>query len=159
MKIDIKAIYKLYFFDFPWLLTAIHSLMSGIGAYMALYIMELNNRWDNPLLCNKFYRIPSLCFTLNSLLDQPITRTLAFREHIVMFVFSLLYTSNIAVSNISLNLVSLPFHQVNILIVNRVFNFLYRSSVQLTQWLPFFLKNGSLIEKEVATPTIHYASL
>ncbi|KAG1143323.1 hypothetical protein G6F37_010592 [Rhizopus arrhizus] len=34
------------------------------------------------------------------------------RENMVMLMFSILYTINIAISNVSLNLVSVPFHQV-----------------------------------------------
>ncbi|KAI8984341.1 triose-phosphate transporter family-domain-containing protein [Mycotypha africana] len=34
------------------------------------------------------------------------------RENMIMLMFSILYTINIAISNVSLNLVSVPFHQV-----------------------------------------------
>jgi len=69
-------------FGFPWTLTAIHTLCGAIGSY-------------------------SLClaglFTPAKLGDH---------ENMVMVLFSVLYTFNIAISNVSLKLVSVPFHQV-----------------------------------------------
>ncbi|KAI9483453.1 MAG: triose-phosphate transporter family-domain-containing protein [Benjaminiella poitrasii] len=77
-----KIILALYDFPFPWTLTAIHTLCGAIGSYTF---------WKADL------------FTPASLGE---------RENMVMLAFSVLYTINIAISNVSLNLVTVPFHQV-----------------------------------------------
>lgn len=69
-------------FDFPWLLTATHIGISGIGAAIAMWYSGL---------------------TLSSIHS---------RELLVLVLFSLLYTINIAISNVSLNYVTLSFHQI-----------------------------------------------
>ncbi|KAG2197901.1 hypothetical protein INT46_008679 [Mucor plumbeus] len=69
-------------FKFPYTLTAIHTLCGTIGCYV-LYLLGV--------------------FTPAKLGD---------RENVIMVMFSVLYTINIAISNVSLNLVSVPFHQV-----------------------------------------------
>ncbi|KAK9492217.1 triose-phosphate transporter family-domain-containing protein [Lipomyces doorenjongii] len=69
-------------FPFPYILTGIHTLCGTIG-------------------CLYFYMKGA--FTLTSLSD---------RENVTLFMFSLLYTINIAISNVSLNLVTVPFHQI-----------------------------------------------
>ncbi|RKP20462.1 TPT-domain-containing protein [Rozella allomycis CSF55] len=69
-------------FDFPWLLTAIHIGVSGLGAFVTLI------------------RTKTISAPLNA------------RETIKLVLFSLLYTINIAISNVSLNYVSLSFHQI-----------------------------------------------
>ncbi|KAK9475085.1 triose-phosphate transporter family-domain-containing protein [Dipodascopsis tothii] len=69
-------------FPFPYVLTGIHALCGTIG-------------------CLIFYLKGH--FTLT---------TLSERENITLFFFSLLYTINIAISNVSLNLVTVPFHQI-----------------------------------------------
>ncbi|CAO3660123.1 unnamed protein product [Umbelopsis ramanniana] len=69
-------------FGFPWTLTAIHTLCGAIGSY-SLYLAGV--------------------FTPAKLGDH---------ENMVMVLFSVLYTFNIAISNVSLKLVSVPFHQV-----------------------------------------------
>ncbi|KAG0734725.1 hypothetical protein G6F57_010928 [Rhizopus arrhizus] len=69
-------------FPFPWALTAIHTLCGTIGSYI---FWKLN-------------------------LFKP--SKLGERENMVMLMFSVLYTINIAISNVSLNLVTVPFHQV-----------------------------------------------
>ncbi|KAI8884227.1 TPT-domain-containing protein [Backusella circina FSU 941] len=69
-------------FRYPWTLTAIHTFCSTLGCYM-LYFMRV--------------------FTPAKLGDN---------EKLVMIMFSALYTINIAISNVSLNLVSVAFHQV-----------------------------------------------
>jgi drug/metabolite transporter (DMT)-like permease len=78
-----KFIMQITGFSFPWSLTAIHTLCSGIGCYVSVYGFRA---------------------------FQPAK--LSDNENIVMIAFSVLYTINIAVSNISLNMVSVPFHQV-----------------------------------------------
>lgn len=70
-------------FPYPWSLTAIHSLCAAIGCY----------------ICEK-----RGYFKSNVKLGR--------QESIILFLFSTLYTVNIAVSNLSLNLVSVPLHQV-----------------------------------------------
>ncbi|GAA5843585.1 hypothetical protein JCM11251_007123 [Rhodosporidiobolus azoricus] len=69
-------------FPFPWTLTAIQMLSGTIGTQIAL---------------QQGY------FT---------QARLTTKENVVMLMFSGLYTINIAVSNLSLHLVSVPFHQV-----------------------------------------------
>ncbi|KAF8504198.1 TPT-domain-containing protein [Hysterangium stoloniferum] len=69
-------------FPFPYSLTALHAFSGTIGSYIA---MELG------------YFTPA---------------RLSTRESSLLTAFSFLYTINIAVSNISLQLVTIPFHQV-----------------------------------------------
>ncbi|KAI5481267.1 ribonuclease III [Pseudohyphozyma bogoriensis] len=69
-------------FPFPWTLTGIQMLAGTIGTQIAL---------------SRGYFVQA---TLNS------------REGWIMIAFSSLYTINIAVSNLSLHLVTVPFHQV-----------------------------------------------
>ncbi|KAI8384544.1 uncharacterized protein BYT42DRAFT_493028 [Radiomyces spectabilis] len=77
-----KVIMSIFRFPFPWTLTAIHTLCGAIGSFIF---------WK----CGIF-----------------TPAKLGQRENIVMLLFSVLYTINIAISNVSLNLVSVPFHQV-----------------------------------------------
>ena len=70
-------------FPFPWTLTCLHSLAATIGSWAA-YKRGYFQR----------------------------SAALQLREQLVLMVFSTLYTVNIAISNLSLNLVSVPFHQV-----------------------------------------------
>ncbi|CAO3693825.1 unnamed protein product [Rhizopus stolonifer] len=77
-----KVIMAMFQFPFPWTLTAIHTLCGTIGSYI-------------------FWRLGFF---------QP--SKLGERENMVMLMFSVLYTINIAISNVSLNLVTVPFHQV-----------------------------------------------
>ncbi|EJU01333.1 TPT-domain-containing protein [Dacryopinax primogenitus] len=69
-------------FPFPYTLTAVHALCGSIGCWIAL--------------------------ELGYFKPQPLTRA----ETLTLGAFSILYTVNIAVSNISLQLVTVPFHQV-----------------------------------------------
>ncbi|KAI9287029.1 triose-phosphate transporter family-domain-containing protein [Umbelopsis sp. AD052] len=69
-------------FRYPWTLTAVHTFCSAVGA---------TTLW----------------------LRGSFTPTkLSFQENVVMLAISVLYTINIAISNVSLNMVSVPFHQV-----------------------------------------------
>ncbi|KAG0225756.1 UAA transporter [Actinomortierella wolfii] len=77
-----KAILSTYHFGFPWTLTGIHTLCSAAGA---LTMAKLG------------YFTPA---------------QLGERENMVMLMFSLLYTLNIAISNVSLYEVNVAFHQV-----------------------------------------------
>ncbi|KAI9006958.1 triose-phosphate transporter family-domain-containing protein [Hyaloraphidium curvatum] len=70
-------------FRFPWLLTAVHSATTFMGAISL---------------------IPLGVF-------QPSNK-LTTADQVTLAGFSVLYTVNIAVSNISLGMVSLPFHQI-----------------------------------------------
>ncbi|CAD6574883.1 MAG: UAA transporter [Cyphobasidiales sp. Tagirdzhanova-0007] len=70
-------------FPFPWTLTCLHSLSASIGSWAA-YKRGYFQR----------------------------SAALQSREQLVLIAFSTLYTVNIAVSNLSLNLVSVPLHQV-----------------------------------------------
>ncbi|SCV74029.1 BQ2448_6461 [Microbotryum intermedium] len=69
-------------FPFPWTLTAIQMLSGTIGTQIALFQGYFTQA------------------------------RLTTREGLIMIAFSVLYTVNIAVSNISLGLVTVPFHQV-----------------------------------------------
>ncbi|KAI0080410.1 hypothetical protein K474DRAFT_1657828 [Panus rudis PR-1116 ss-1] len=69
-------------FPFPYTLTAVHALCSTLG-----------------------------CATLRAH-GYFISKRLSFRHEVILAMFSVLYAVNIAVSNISLNLVTVPFHQV-----------------------------------------------
>ncbi|KAI8337624.1 TPT-domain-containing protein [Chlamydoabsidia padenii] len=69
-------------FRYPWSLTAIHTFCGSVGCYL-LYAFGV--------------------FTPAKLKDN---------ENMVMLMFSVLYTINIAISNVSLSLVSVAFHQV-----------------------------------------------
>jgi drug/metabolite transporter (DMT)-like permease len=89
-------------FDFPWLLSAIHIGVSGLGSY----------------LCVRFS--PFSSFNSSSGTGSPPLGTLhpdscpplSHQDYIKLFLFSLLYTINISMSNVSLNYVSLSFHQI-----------------------------------------------
>lgn len=65
------------------MLTGIHTLCSAIGCYICVYWLDL----FRPAKLGK-------------------------EEKIVMIAFSFLYTINIAISNVSLSMVTVPFHQV-----------------------------------------------
>ncbi|KAJ3473582.1 hypothetical protein NLI96_g12929 [Meripilus lineatus] len=69
-------------FPFPYSLTAIHALCSSFGGY----ILRRRGLY-NP-------------------------RRLNIRDELVLAAFSVLYSVNVAVSNVSLHLVTVPFHQV-----------------------------------------------
>ncbi|WVQ82526.1 hypothetical protein IAT38_004655 [Cryptococcus sp. DSM 104549] len=69
-------------FPFPYTLTGLHALSGCVGCYVAL---------------------ERGAFT---------PARLTQKENLILAAFSVLYTINIAVSNISLQLVSIPFHQV-----------------------------------------------
>ncbi|KAK9693235.1 hypothetical protein K7432_014012 [Basidiobolus ranarum] len=77
-----KALMQFFSFKFPWTLTGLHTLCGAVGSYM-------------------FY-----------LLGIFKPRRLGERENTIMLAFSVLYTLNIAISNVSLHLVTVPFHQV-----------------------------------------------
>lgn len=69
-------------FPFPYLLTAVHALSGTIG-----------------------------CFVLHRFKVFTLSR-LTSSENFVLLLFSFLYTINIAISNVSLGLVTVPFHQI-----------------------------------------------
>ncbi|KAI0342426.1 TPT-domain-containing protein [Trametopsis cervina] len=69
-------------FPFPYSLTALHTLCSAVGGLVL--------RWQGVY----------------------IPKSLTRREEYSLAMFSLLYGLNVAVSNVSLNLVTVPFHQV-----------------------------------------------
>ncbi|KAI9207642.1 triose-phosphate transporter family-domain-containing protein [Polychytrium aggregatum] len=82
LTIHNKAVLQLYRFPFPWTLTAIHIMCSTLGC-SALSAFGV----FRPVACSP-------------------------RDMIKILGFSILYTVNIAVSNISLSMVTVPFHQV-----------------------------------------------
>ncbi|KAF7188467.1 GDP-mannose transporter GONST5 [Pseudocercospora fuligena] len=67
---------------FPWLLTAVHCSATSIG-----------------------------CFAMLGMGALTLT-PLGLRENLTLFAFSFLFTVNIAISNVSLAMVSVPFHQI-----------------------------------------------
>jgi len=69
-------------FPFPYTLTALHALCSATGSYIAK---------------NRGYFTPA---------------NVSPRQNVMLIAFSVLYTINIAVSNQSLQMVTIPFHQV-----------------------------------------------
>ncbi|KAK3934492.1 TPT-domain-containing protein [Diplogelasinospora grovesii] len=69
-------------FAYPWLLTAVHTGSASIGCYVLL--MQGH-------------------FSLTKL---------SFQQNAVLVMFSILFTVNIATSNVSLAMVSIPFHQI-----------------------------------------------
>ncbi|WVQ76994.1 hypothetical protein IAR50_006673 [Cryptococcus sp. DSM 104548] len=69
-------------FRFPYTLTGLHALSGSAGCYIAL---------------ERGAFVPA---------------RLTQRENLILAAFSVLYTVNIAISNVSLQLVSIPFHQV-----------------------------------------------
>ncbi|SMQ54282.1 unnamed protein product [Zymoseptoria tritici ST99CH_3D7] len=68
--------------SYPWLLTFSHTCATSIGCTILLATGHL-----------KLSKLP-------------------LRDHLVLIAFSTLFTLNIAISNVSLDLVSVPFHQV-----------------------------------------------
>ena len=79
-----KAVLQTAGFHFPWALTAVHTLVSGVGALGIALARTGLARTQRP----------------------------ARSAPVVLLAFSVLYTVNIAVSNVSLDMVTLPFHQV-----------------------------------------------
>jgi len=91
-------------FPFPYTLTALHALCGTIGASILLRLQGPDLS-DNTLLDGTTKK-PSWSFF------RRITPDLSLGESIVLLFFSMLYTINIVVSNASLRLVTVPFHQV-----------------------------------------------
>lgn len=69
-------------FAFPWLLTTLHTTSASLGCYI--------------LLLRGHFKMSKL----------------TTRENLVLISFSFLFTVNIAISNVSLAMVSVPFHQI-----------------------------------------------
>lgn len=69
-------------FHFPWVLTTIHTVFVSIGCYL--------------LLLRGYFHLTQL----------------DWRENAILVAFSFLFTINIAISNVSLAAVSVPFHQI-----------------------------------------------
>jgi drug/metabolite transporter (DMT)-like permease len=85
-----KAVLQYADFHLPWLLTAIHSLCSFIGSFVCVFLR---------------------CSGASSHLK--ISPEVSSRRGILtLLALSVLYTVNIAVSNISLDMVTLAFHQL-----------------------------------------------
>ncbi|KAL2358121.1 triose-phosphate transporter family-domain-containing protein [Cryomyces antarcticus] len=103
-------------FPFPYLLTAIHTGCSPLGCVL---LHKLGH------------------FTLTNLTS---------REHAKLYLFSMLYTLNVAISNLSLHHVTIPFHQVirattpifTILIYRLVYSTSYATTTH-TSLLPIIL--------------------
>ncbi|TPX40535.1 hypothetical protein SeMB42_g01648 [Synchytrium endobioticum] len=85
MTLYSKIIMKLFRFEFPWLLTLSHALFSAAGSAFLIWGLKL---------------------------IKPTTFMPSRHESVLLLLFSLLYTGNIAISNVSLSMVSLPFHQI-----------------------------------------------
>ncbi|CAI6342217.1 unnamed protein product [Periconia digitata] len=69
-------------FQFPWILTAVHTFSAFAGCSILLLFGQFQ-----------------------------LTRLTA-HDNLTLFIFSLLFTLNIAMSNVSLAMVSVPFHQI-----------------------------------------------
>lgn len=83
-------------FPFPYTLTAIHALCGAIGCY-ALYARGI-------FVCLLNYLV---LLNFNQMLFQ-VPAQLDTRQNLVLVAFSFLYTINIAISNVSLQLVTIP---------------------------------------------------
>ncbi|KAF1814068.1 TPT-domain-containing protein [Eremomyces bilateralis CBS 781.70] len=96
--------------SFPWLLTALHTSSASIGCGILLLRGS---------------------FTLTKLTP---------RENMILAMFSFLFTLNVAMSNVSLNMVSVPFHQImrstcpvaTILLYRTVYSRTYSTSTYLS---------------------------
>lgn len=100
-------------FPFPYFLTAVHAFCGTLGCFI------LNKRGF---------------FTVSRLTDK---------EDMILLFFSFLYTINIAISNVSLKLVTVPFHQIIrattplfAILLNIV---LYNNTYPFLTWLSLFL--------------------
>lgn len=69
-------------FGFPYLLTALHASVTSVGCYI--------------LMLRGYIKLARL----------------GTRENLILVAFSSLFTINIAISNVSLSMVSVPFHQI-----------------------------------------------
>lgn len=79
-----KSVLSRTAFAFPWTLTALHSVASALGSAVSLFVCR----------CGDVYRD-----------DRD------WKQWLWLVAFSLIYTVNIAISNVSLALVRLSFHQ------------------------------------------------
>ncbi|KAF8153037.1 triose-phosphate transporter family-domain-containing protein [Crassisporium funariophilum] len=89
-------------FPFPYTLTALHALCGTIGTFILLRLDPGPGGTRNA----------ARALTSVSPLHHSVMPNLNGRELVVLFLFSILYTVNIVVSNASLRLVTVPFHQV-----------------------------------------------
>ena len=90
-------------FDFPWLLSAIHIGISGLGSYFCALYFKLGSESaaaEGDQSASSIER------------SQTKGSGLSRSDYLKLFAFSLLYTINISISNVSLNYVSLSFHQI-----------------------------------------------
>lgn len=83
-------------FPFPYTLTALHALCGTIGTFVILRLERGSGR----------FRLPRVCA------HSPVP-VLHGREKVVLFMFSVLYTINIAISNVSLRLVTVPVSYIH----------------------------------------------
>lgn len=91
-------------FPFPYTLTAIHALCGAIGTYIVLRYEHGGSSLSPPAAAAATARTPAH----PSYQLGPGLPSLAGPELVVLFLFSLLYTINIVVSNASLRLVTVP---------------------------------------------------
>ncbi|KAH9474627.1 putative sugar phosphate/phosphate translocator At1g12500 [Psilocybe cubensis] len=94
-------------FPFPYTLTALHAFCGTIGTRVLLRV--------NSAPAQSSYSHSHLTGARMTSAAQPQSTpvpNLNGREYIVLLLFSTLYTINIVVSNASLRLVTVPFHQV-----------------------------------------------
>lgn len=119
LTIHTKWVLSRLHFDFPWLLSAIHIGLSGLGSYMCVRYWRLNK----PVIhtperdhsrhkgSDEAHSEPINSSSL-SMEQTPETNALSVSDHVKLILFSLLYTVNISISNVSLNYVSLTIHQI-----------------------------------------------
>jgi len=98
-----KAVLQYADFHFPWLLTGIHSLFTFLGSFGFVLLRS---------------RGPSGTHILIAEVDSR-------RGVVLLLALSVLYTVNIAVSNISLDMVTLAFHQLvrHVLLIRFIYGF------------------------------------
>ncbi|TEB32667.1 TPT-domain-containing protein [Coprinellus micaceus] len=93
--------YVLIHFPFPYTLTALHALCGTVGTCIMLHLVGMGKPSASPG--------EKELTTKSSVSPIP---NLTLKETVVVLLFSMLYTVNIVVSNASLKLVTVPFHQV-----------------------------------------------
>lgn len=91
-----KWILSVIGFSFPWLLTFLHISISGLCSF--IYMQIRNSTKKASILTSDEYKMNAFGFSTD--------------RSIRIFLYSIIFTANIAVSNISLNYISLPFHQL-----------------------------------------------
>ncbi|EAU83921.2 hypothetical protein CC1G_10326 [Coprinopsis cinerea okayama7 len=106
-------------FPFPYTLTALHALCGTVGTFVLLHwnpsIVFLKDSLRGRRRSNPTNNLRVLTDASQDVPSDPLIPpipTLRGKELVVLFLYSILYSLNIVVSNASLRLVTVPFHQV-----------------------------------------------